>query len=624
MKKTSTIVFLLIATVSLFAQQGFFLEDSWREKNAEIPHYESVTKTTQTPNVNINVDFSNDVTKVSPYLFGHCVSQFYTNYYNTNHLLKDIQNLNPNVLRYPAGSGSNYFYWNRSEEDGPPADASVTKFKFGISNDPDFMSNESFYTLCAKTNSAGMNVVNYSYARFGTSENPVAVAAQLAADWVRYDNGRTKYWEIGNENYGTWEEGYEIDVTQNQDGQPAIQTGKLYGEHFIVFADSMRKAASEIGVEIKLGAVCYHDNESDWNHGVISEVGNTADFLIVHRYLGQKGKDANYIQLLNVATEMKLPYQTLSNKVKELGFNPIPVALTEWNMNYEISGQKVSYLSGMFNALAMGTIIESGYGLATRWNIVWKYNNGLTHGLFNGNKDSDDEGLADFSPRPAFYYLYYFQKFFGDKMIACRSDNDNIQAFASSYSDGNSSVILVNKSTTTHTVKINLSNFVHDEKYYWYVLTGETNDGSFSRKLFINGQNSEAVSGPLNYQDIKAYACNQGGGIIIELPPLSTVYSLIDGNGIGINPSIYNEEIKIFPNPTIENVTIQLNLAVNSEVNLNIYDLTGRKIENIFSGSKTKGKHTILCNNLANKESSIFLLKAEINDQICTKIIITQ
>ena len=50
--------------------------------------------------------------------------------------------------------------------------------------------------------------------RYGTGTNPAAKAAHLAADWVRYDNGRTKYWEVGNENFGDWEAGYRINIAQ--------------------------------------------------------------------------------------------------------------------------------------------------------------------------------------------------------------------------------------------------------------------------------------------------------------------------------------------------------------------------------------------------------------------------
>ncbi|MDV3197476.1 MAG: hypothetical protein Q8884_02725 [Sweet potato little leaf phytoplasma] len=35
--------------------------------------------------------------------------------------------------------------------------------------------------------------MNYAYARYSTAADPVAAAAHLAAEWVRHDNGRTKY-----------------------------------------------------------------------------------------------------------------------------------------------------------------------------------------------------------------------------------------------------------------------------------------------------------------------------------------------------------------------------------------------------------------------------------------------
>ena len=99
--------------------------------------------------------------------------------------------------------------------------------------------------------------------------HPDQAAAHLAANWVRYDKGRTKYWEVGNENYGSWEAGYRIDVSQNKDGQPAIITGTVYGAHFKVFADSMRAAAAEVGnTNIKIGIVLTSNDDVSNNAGV--------------------------------------------------------------------------------------------------------------------------------------------------------------------------------------------------------------------------------------------------------------------------------------------------------------------------------------------------------------------
>ena len=139
------------------------------------------------------------------------------------------------------------------------------------------MSVDNYYNMLQQTGNQGMITINYGYARYGTGADPVAAAAHLAADWVRYDNGRTKYWEIGNEDNGTWEAGYRIDLNTNNDGQTQIITGDLYGKHYKVFVDSMRAAAQEIGKTIYIGAqllekqpeIWQTATDQTWNAGVL-------------------------------------------------------------------------------------------------------------------------------------------------------------------------------------------------------------------------------------------------------------------------------------------------------------------------------------------------------------------
>ena len=63
---------------------------------------------------------------------------------------------------------------------------------------------------------------------------PATAAVHYAADWVRYDNGRTKYREIGNESGGPWQAGFRINMAANQDGQPEIISA-LYMENTLKF-----------------------------------------------------------------------------------------------------------------------------------------------------------------------------------------------------------------------------------------------------------------------------------------------------------------------------------------------------------------------------------------------------
>ena len=161
---------------------------------------------------------------------------------------------------------------------------------------------DQYYTFRENADVAeGLITVNYGYARYGTSDDPVAQAAHYAADWVRYDDGRTKFWEIGNENGGPWEYGWMIDTALNKDGQPQIISGELYGKHFKVFVDSMKAAAEEIGTTIYIGGqvVIYGETswnfvDKTWNQGFFKEVGNSADFYVIHYYFGSNYQEISF------------------------------------------------------------------------------------------------------------------------------------------------------------------------------------------------------------------------------------------------------------------------------------------------------------------------------------------
>lgn len=233
-----------------------------------------------------------------------------------NVLMNHIKQLKPHFIRFPGGSISDIFFWN-AEKNMPPSGAPAQLVKadgskeaagywYGKNSESWTFSVNNYYQLLQTTGNTGMITINYGYARYGTSADPVAAAAHLAADWVRFDNGRTKYREIGNESFGDWEAGYRIDPAFNKEGQPEFATGQLYAKHFKVFADSMRKAAQEFGATIKIGAVLYdHHPESwntitikVWNEGLIPEAGNEPDFYIVHSYYTPYNQQTNASQIL--------------------------------------------------------------------------------------------------------------------------------------------------------------------------------------------------------------------------------------------------------------------------------------------------------------------------------------
>jgi hypothetical protein len=382
----------------------------------------------------------------------------------------------------------------------------------------------------------GIICINYSYARYGLGQNPVADAAHLAAEWVRYDQGQTKFWEIGNENYGAWQAGYRIDTTLNRDGQPEFINGSVYGKHFNVFADSMRKAAKESGVEIKLGAVMVESDkpwvskmEQNWNGDFFRESGNSADFFVVHSYFTPYEQDSDVPTILNSAfSETKLIKDFMLGECKKYGVEPKPLALTEWNIFAIKSKQSCSYINGMHATLVLGELIKNKYGQATRWNLANGYANGDDHGMFN---QGDEPGVPVWNPRPVYFYMYYFQKFFGNYMISSDvTGSDNIIAYASKFDSGHTGLILLNKGDSAQlvSIKTNLKN--NKSRFYFYRLTGGTDNGSFSQSVYVNGvAPSYTAGGPiLNLKEIKAFSSLVNNEIKIDCPAYSVQFILIE------------------------------------------------------------------------------------------------
>ncbi|MCF6404676.1 alpha-L-arabinofuranosidase [Chitinophaga filiformis] len=531
---------------SVAASIGFF-QDQWAPKNFNAPPYTETSLPSSTA-YTVNVDASVVLTKISPALFGNNSNPYMSQMVTEPVLMEHLTKLHPGIIRFPGGNISSVYFWNR-QPGNPPADAPAKLVNAdGFQTDPGYwyggntdgwtLSVENYYKMLQQTGNEGIITVNYGYARYGTGADPVAAAAHLAADWVRYDNGRTKYWEVGNESNGTWQAGYRIDVSQNKDGQPELVSGQLYGRHYKVFADSMRKAAAEKGNTIYIGAQLLehepafwaNNTDKQWNTGVLQQAAAATDYFIVHSYYTPYNTNSNPQEVLASATTVtKAIYDYLSSSITGNGATMKPIALTEWNIFAVGSQQMVSQVAGMHAVMVWGELMKNKFGMASRWDLANAWENGNDMGLFSQGESASGE--TRWTPRPAFYYQYFLQKFLGDRCInATVSDSSaNINAYASTFTSGEVSVTLVNRGTMTQNVALKFKNFNAGSRFYWYVLNGGEGSTGFSRKVFINGEGpSGAAGGPAAYTTLKAYAANTGNGVKIALPPMSVVNLVVD------------------------------------------------------------------------------------------------
>jgi len=539
------------------ASVGFFLDD-WQPKTFVAPTDAAATATTTALTDTINIDLNKVITKLSKYVFGNNVDSWMGQMVDGTKanpkLMGYLSDLNPNVLRFPGGSISDIYFWN-APLNSPPADVATTIYNSGQSqtmtassywygthptSDNWTISLDNYYKVLQQTNSTGMITVNYGYARYGKGTNPVAIAAHMAAEWVRYDKGRSKYWEIGNESAGSWEAGYQINLSDNKDNQPQIITGTLYGQHFKVFADSMRKAAHDVGAVIKIGAQVIGNPQansgttnSSWNSSMFGAMGDYADFFIVHNYYAPWHQNSTASVILNSAlSETKAISSYLATNTAANHIQMKPIAMTEWNIESEGSKQKVSAVAGMHAVLCVGEMLSNNFGQASRWDLANSWDSGNDHGLFNNSAGGTEPNASDWNPRPAFYYLYFMQKYLGDRLVATAisPSTSDLTAYSSTFTSGQAATIIVNRGTATRTALININHFNPGIKYYWYVLNPGNDSGEFSGQVLINNTNpTGSTGGPLNYSSIKAFSTTiSSGSFKVSLPPRGVMYLVVE------------------------------------------------------------------------------------------------
>jgi hypothetical protein len=183
--------------------------------------------------------------------------------------------------------------------------------------------------------------------------------------------------------------------------------------------------------------------------------------------------------------------------------------------------------------------------------------------------------------------MYYFQKFFGDHLLNSSVIGDtNIICYASSFKSGEIGLVIINKGTKNEMIGINLKDFGFGERYYMYSLTGGTDNGDFSQKVYVNDhQPDNATGGPINNIDeLKAWSDLISQPVTFYSPEYSVQYILIDHSSHIIDDISENAVIKpkIYPNPAKDIITVSSSFDIDK---VEITSLNGEIVKTITSSS---------------------------------------
>ncbi|UBM61460.1 T9SS type A sorting domain-containing protein [Candidatus Sulfidibacterium hydrothermale] len=560
------VLFLFGWGTSLMGQQRNFFQETWKPKFFACPD-SAIQKdwNSGVVDANVNVDIHDSLYPILPVQLG-VNTTFRSGASMATKRIPLYQESGWGVYRFPAGSGSNTYFWDgklpdSTKVDFTPIDGSLSRY----------LTPAGFAAFKKAVNGEATIVVNYFYARYGitsegTREARVLQAAKYAAGFVRKMNvelgAHVKYWEIGNECYGSWETGYTVD------GVPV--TGKEYGEDFRVFVREMKKVDSTI----KIGAVVY-SKDGDWNRQVLAEVKDDADFLVVHNYF-TNFSHTSYQDILSALPQVSSIKKMLDDLTESVAGKPrgyFPVAMTEYNNRGDLT---TTMANAIFVAQVIGELMKNDYGMATLWVGEWKWAPG-THGVIA----VADPDQPDYSPRQAYMDFRYYRSYFGDYLINATSDNDSVKIYASRFSDGKIGLCLINESSKQQNIKLNIQGITQtaeQDSAWWYAVYAD-NIHITNKKFYINGQTGTTPGGgPEDFAKVKPYFTVWQPDRLFPAHAYSVnfvVLSVKEQTTSVPDNSEQQEKIHIFPNPFKNRIVLESQSRIFS---IKITGLTGKTL----------------------------------------------
>ncbi len=263
------------------------------------------------------------------------------------------------------------------------------------------------------------------------------------------------------------------------------------------------------------------------------------------------------------------------------GGNPIELTVLEYNCGIVIVPDPLwwNYLDGLFVADAIGHLMKKNIPIGAVYSIYEKPGSAGEFPIFGMIRGDT------VSRRMASYVLEFYRTHFGNELINAFSSAVNngqgLEVYASKREDGGIVLFGINKNPdTTFNTTINLHGFES---------TGE------ARCFSIN--NDAPISAPAN-----GTTGIKDEGIIIgdstrfnyDFPPYS-ITALVIANKIGLmeNALVNKSVLSVYPNPFTRSTTITFSLPIKERVSIAVYDVTGRRLEQLLLGQQGAGIHKV-------------------------------
>jgi alpha-L-arabinofuranosidase len=360
------------------------------------------------------------------------------------------------TLRFPGGSLSDDYHWQTNT-------TGTNTWEWATSFDE--------FAAVALGNSAEVFIT----ANYGTG-TPAEAAA-----WVQYANVTRgygfKYWEIGNENYGSWE----------ADNRPRPHDAYVYATEAQQYIQQMK--AKDPTIKIGVVAITGEDSYANYPDRVVvnprtgqshsgwtpvmlarlKQLGVTPDYIIYHRYpqgpfgesdeglLGSSGTWADDVADLRQQLDDYLGAGPAAN---------VQIVCTENNSVYSNPGkQTTSLVNGLFLADSICQAMKTELRSLVWWDMrnAQETGNNNSSSLYGWRMYGDYGIVSGNNDRYPSYYVKKLMQHFvrgGDTMASASTNYSKLSAYAMRRTNGTLAVLVLNKDrTTAFTPTISISGF---------------------------------------------------------------------------------------------------------------------------------------------------------------------
>jgi len=345
------------------------------------------------------------------------------------------------AYRYPGGSESDAYNWATNTTD-------ANTWTWAVNFDQ--------FASVAVPNTKGQCFITVNY---GTG------TAAEAASWVTYSNITKqyglKYWEVGNEVYGTWEEDsharkndpviYATQFAQYYQAMKAADPTILVGAVSSPGEDAYANYSDEVVTNPRTG-----QQHSGWTAvmlATMAKLGVTPDYIIYHRY-PEYVNDCDFTLLAGVPG-FSADIADLRQQLKDyLGSanTRTDIMCTENNCDAGTPGKQMcSVVNGLFLADSFGTVLQTECKSFMWWDwINGQATNGDNAPWLYGWRMYGDEGIVspDWTQTYPVFYMEQLVNLFaaaGDQVLPATSSSGLLSVYSTKRSDGSIRLMVVNK-----------------------------------------------------------------------------------------------------------------------------------------------------------------------------------